>query len=419
MNGWTRRSVCAATATLPLWLMAARAAARVTPALDGAALFADVERYTAFGPKRTASPADRAVSAWLATEAAKAGASVELLPFTVRQFMNDRARLVLARRSFETLPFWYPKATDGPLVAPASLDLGSAKGRVAVLRTADGLAGLRALPGIVRDAAAAGAVALVAVTPSPSGEYFAHGQRDVCALPVLLAGDKDWPALAAAAAAGSPLTVEIGGTLVDGATADCVVARTGRGLGSPTVVSTPTSAWTTSAGERGTGVALWLALLRTFAAAGRDALFVAASGHELGGVGARAFADNALAPPVAGVARWCHLGASIATRAWCRSADGGLVATDAPGGGARLLTNRSEMLAPLTASFGATPYRPVLGDAATARGELALMFGRGYSAFGFEGTHDFFHAPGDLPKVTSPALLAPVGAALLAALATA
>lgn len=415
MTGWSRRSVCAAAATLPIMPSLARAAAPVA-APSGAALFADVERYAAFGPKRTASHADRAVSTWLASEAEKAGARVERLPFTVKQFIDDRARLVVNGQSVQTTPFWFPMATPGPIVAPGSLDLGSAKGRIVVVRTPDGLAGLRALPGLVRDAAAAGAVALIAVTPSPSGEYFAHGQRDVCALPVLLAGSKDWPLLAAAAAAAALMTVDIGGTLAAAATAECIVAHTGGASGPLTVISTPTSAWTTSAGERGTGVALWLALLRTFAISGRDAVFVAASGHELGGAGARFFADSALAPPVARVAQWCHLGASIATRAWRHDGSSALIATDAPGGGARLLTNRSALLAPLTAAFASSPYRPILVDAATARGELALVFDHGYPAFGFEGTHDFFHAPGDLPVVTSPELLAPVGAALLAAL---
>ena len=41
-----------------------------------------------------------------------------------------------------------------------------------------------------------------------------------------------------------------------------------------------------------------------------------------------------------------------------------------------------------------------------AVGELQLYFGKGYPAFGFEGGHDYFHAPGDTAAVSSPQLLA-------------
>ena len=79
----------------------------------------------------------------------------------------------------------------------------------------------------------------------------------------------------------------------------------------PLTVVTPKSAWWVCTAERGGGIAVWLALLRHFAAnkPARDVLFIATSGHELGHLGL----DHFLATRAAGVSGcWIHLGANFA-----------------------------------------------------------------------------------------------------------
>lgn len=384
----------------------------VAPPL-GDSLFADVARYSAYGPKRTGSAADHAVSRWIAEEARLAGADVELVPFGVRQFLLDRAVLIIGDQSIETLPYWFPKATPGLITRVLVDNLTQARDRIVMMSAPEGISGLRALPGLVAQAAEAGAAGLIIVSSTPSGQYFGHGQGEDCAVPTLMVGSRDLPVLQAAVASGRPVGMEIAGVVDERAQGFNVIARIGD-RGPAVGVSTPTSAWTTSAGERGPGVALWLMLVRRASMRPGRWTFVASSGHELRAAGGRAFAESKAGPRPEEAALWLHLGASIATRRFVREQAGLFTPTDQAGTGARLLTNQADWIAPLTSAFGArTPFRPALADATTARGELQLYFGEGYRAVGFEGSHDFFHAPGDLPNVTSPALLEAVGHSLI------
>ncbi len=80
----------------------------------------------------------------------------------------------------------------------------------------------------------------------------------------------------------------------------------------PLVVMTPRSGWWQCASERGGGLACWLEVMRTLAAArpARDCLFVACGGHELGFLGIDAY----LAGRCGLVRRahcWIHFGANI------------------------------------------------------------------------------------------------------------
>jgi hypothetical protein len=102
------------------------------------------------------------------------------------------------------------------------------------------------------------------------------------------------------------------------------------------VISTPSSGWFHCAGERGPGIAIWLALARW--SSHRESTvrytFVASSGHEIGEQGMRSFLASQ-APRPSEVDIWLHLGASIAARGTTR----------------RLMTNRREWLPVLTRNF--------------------------------------------------------------------
>jgi hypothetical protein len=390
-------------------LLAAPGRTSVDP-LSGEALFADLARYDGFGPKRTGGPEDAGVTRWLAAEARRAGAETSEQRFTVRQFMIDQSLVLVGGTAIENMPYWFPKPTDGLLSAPLAAEPAAARGRILVFRSAPGIAGIAGWRAAVAAAGAAGAAALIIVCKTPSGELFGHGSGEPLPLPVFLVGDRDVARIDAALAAPQPATVELSGRTVPDAVAHNVIARIGD-RGPLTVVSTPTSAWTSAAGERGPGIALWLGLLRLAASSGGRWLFVALSGHELNGAGARTLIASRELPEPGEVTRWCHLGASIATRRF-RMEGGCPVPTDAPGTEVRLLTNRSGFVAPLESAFRGTHFRPQLVEPSGARGELRLYFEKGYPAFGFEGPHDFFHGPGDRAWTSGPGLLTPVGRAL-------
>jgi hypothetical protein len=80
----------------------------------------------------------------------------------------------------------------------------------------------------------------------------------------------------------------------------------------PLVIMTPRSGWWTCASERGGGIACWLELMRALRGAkpGREVLFVASSGHELGQRGIEVYAERR--PSLIKDSRaWIHLGANI------------------------------------------------------------------------------------------------------------
>ena len=409
----TRRQTLAGSVGFSLvGCMSARAVEQTSSPLDGEKLYADLQRYASFGPKRTGSIADHAVSAWLEAEARFSGATVETSPFRIRQFMLDEASLELPDGPVLIYPYWFPRA--GEVTATVTFDRANAAGQILVIDLPPGTGALRAMPRAVMDAQSAGAAALVLITHTPSGEPFAHGRAEPCAVPTLIAGGRDLTRLRTAALSGESCRFVLRGNILEQATGQNVLARIG-GSGPQVVISTPTSAWTTSGGERGPGVALWLALMRRAAADPRGArwLFTAFSGHELDGAGSRAFLNSDRAPVPSDVAVWCHLGASIATRRFEAGPDGLLQPTDRPSTDASLLTNRPAWLPGLASAFAPTVFEPaVSGPDRPARGELQLYFGAGYPTFGFEGPHDFFHTPGDTAATSGPDLLEPIAIAL-------
>ena len=81
----------------------------------------------------------------------------------------------------------------------------------------------------------------------------------------------------------------------------------------PLVIMTPRSGWWACASERGGGIAAWLEMMRTIAAAGadRDVIFTANTGHELGHIGLEHYLKSRKAL-IKDAAMWIHFGANIA-----------------------------------------------------------------------------------------------------------
>ncbi|HYN33649.1 MAG TPA: hypothetical protein VES40_13565 [Ilumatobacteraceae bacterium] len=173
-----------------------------------------------------------------------------------------------------------------------------------------------------------------------------------------------------------------------------IIAELGAPNHSPVTITTPLTAWTPAAGERGSGLAIALALMVELAAAHHVTL-VACSGHELDHLGLRRFLAGSDV-----IAEWViHLGASVG--AVEPGADGTpalgrhrYVLTDAPG----------ETRAAIAARVAGANW--TLLDLDPWPGEGGTWRDAGASVLSFIGQFPYFHTAADIPAhaVTSDTL---------------
>ncbi len=367
--------------------------------MTGDLLYKDVQAYAALGEHRTGGKVDRDTSAWLARQLTAFGFTTKQAPFRLRQFQIEVVDLHVSGRSIPAFPLWFPRATGA---APVHFEIARGavvKGRVAVARFPKGIAMGAEHLAVIRPLIEAGAAAIIGVTPSESGELVALNEpadAEPWPVPILLVGPAEESNLRGAIEAG----ISIKGRDEAQAGAFETTAEIGSGK-KRIVISTPSSGWFRCAGERGPGIAIWLALARwaSHRESGVRYTFVASSGHEVGEQGMRRYLASQ-APRPEEVGAWVHLGASIAVRGSTR----------------RLMTNRREFLPMLATNFaGLRDLEPQFTE--TPPGELAQLAKLGYRSFGIAGGHPLMHSPGDLPPTTSAAMLEPVGHALLRVIA--
>jgi hypothetical protein len=387
--------------------------------LAGEKLFRDVEAYYNFGDHRTATAADLKTSEWLRGRLRAAGLQAEFFHWMLDHFFLDECALIVEGKTFESFPLWQPKTTGARGVrAPlarftAVLSDEAMKGRI-VLFSAEARQGQPRAALLERAArnGAAGAVFVLArggrVAAQNAAPTFAEKPLP---LPVAIVASAAEAALAAAAEKQSVVELRIVGRYEKQAKARNVVARLNRGK-KLIVVSTPISGWFGCASERGTGVALWLALAEWAAARKSDTsfLFIGNSGHELGDLGAEKFLASPHAPKPAEVTLWIHLGAGIASREWERAGDGWKPTTGFRPG---LLGTREPYIPLLREAFAGVPYTP---HASRILGELKEVMEAGYPAFGLIAGTVFGHTRDDRPDSTGPELLEPIAKALVHAL---
>ena len=291
--------------------MTARAAA---DPLSGAALYADVLAYVALGEHRTGTPGDDATTVWMERALKAAGYAVERQGFDYPVFDLVRSDMSLGGRTIEGFPYWTPGTTPAAGVS-GPLSLGGGPGTIMLVDLPMGSGvGLDAPPPKpILDAVAARPAAVVAITESALGVMSALNRNPKAPpwpVPILLVAGAEAAALKAAATAGETATVRLVGTTTT-RKAENVIGRRAR-PGKHVVVSTPKSGWLRCAGERGSGIAIWLGLARWLAATSDHNLtVVAASGHEFDGYGGDQFTEH-LAPKPAETKLWVAIGANVA-----------------------------------------------------------------------------------------------------------
>ncbi|WCL55227.1 hypothetical protein [Gimibacter soli] len=368
----------------------------------------DLIRYIGFGSKQAGGPGDKACGDWMAGELVKAGFEIERQSVSVPSFAPARTELVSgdAKANVWPQPIVMPTSAEGISARIVRVDAaGRASapldGAIALIDLPHGRwssALSKAIWAPTKAAFAAGAVAAVIITNGPSGKVIAlntDGRKPMFAGPTALIAPEDAAPFLAAAMAGETATLYLTGES-SRRPAFNFVGRIDRGKGRWLIVSTPRSGWFTCAGERGGGVAAWLAIARWAAAAvtSHNLAFVCNSGHEYEYLGAEE-SMKAMAPKPAETDFWLHLGANLAARDWheITGAPMPLPGTDAQ----RYLVTSPALLPAARELFaGLSGLEAPYSSQDLSAGELTGIIAAGYpSVAGIFGIHRFHHVAED------------------------
>jgi hypothetical protein len=345
-------------------------------------LYDTVEEYAAFGVHRTGTPPQLRTSEWLAGLLAERGAEIEYVEVPFERYVADWA-VTIDGDDVEALPLFYEAtgavSTDDPLRRPAFSP--AAAGPTGVTGNLDGTDGG---PGDIIVAATRNLLGLLAVsnrTPTPgSGVH------------VLQVAGRHGGALADGARVRASI-----GARVEPSVCRNVIARFGDPESSSrlVIVTTPISGWFACAGERGTGVAAAVELAHRLSTE-TPVLFLGATGHELGAIGAAGFHQR-FGDRVDTV---IHVGANVGCD-WASSSE-----VDAPDHtymSARFAgpDNMHEHLS--------TAFAPTGHGVDTPPRDRSLWFGEAADwldapcLLSLLGQNPWFHSPMDLPAVSCTA----------------
>lgn len=278
---------------------------------------ADIKGWDAIDDHRTGTAGDRRTSDWLAERVVSAGLDPRRDDFALSRRVLEHCALEVDTTVVEGVPL-FDGGTTGPEGVVGGLGLlGESRSNAGIGVGAFG----NAAGGATRTLAAArrsneyrAIVAVSRMDERVTGLALQNADQfsEPFGPPVLQVATEHEAWLHEVSSAGAVGRVTAHVTL-ESATASNVYCRV-PGLDpalAPLTVVTPKSAWWVCSAERGGGIAVWLALLRRFAAnrPTRDVVFIATSGHELGHLGL----DHFLAPKDTPPSHcWIHLGANFA-----------------------------------------------------------------------------------------------------------
>ncbi len=408
--------------------VAACATAPIQPNPDpasGQALYSLVQAYSDLGDHRTGSPGDHATTRWLERKLHDIGLTPHRQGWDMEVFDVTRSQLSWTAdhsepSEIEGFPLWPPIPTPGDgVLAPLSATPG--EDRITVLTLPYSPSGSLESEGVVEaisTACSSGAVGVAVLTEGPLGELIAQNtefSQPRWPVPVLIVPGRAAATLSRLIERQTPVRLRIAGRARPDTVHNVLGHRTGTGPG--VVISTPKSGWFRCAGERGSGMAVALALAEWCARETElDVRFVSATGHEFHGEGARRFlaADP---PRPETVALWVHIGANIAVNEWQLDAGGTPGRRDTPST-RRGIACHPALHAAVTASFAGQPGygAPINIGAGRVPGETQHFADHGYSPLiGMVGAGPLHHTPADTAVATSPALLEPVARGLIGA----
>ncbi|MEM7427347.1 MAG: hypothetical protein AAF441_14730 [Pseudomonadota bacterium] len=260
-------------------------------------LFEIVRHYSDLGDHRTASAADEETNAWLEDLLRQFGADVTRHRYDFERFLYDVSGTgAAADQHLDALYYCATGAheVDNPLVTQLSFDEWHSDGHFqSALEEAASEAHRQGRNGVIlATGSSASGLSQINRAPQPPGS-----------LPICLAPGHALEEIRSGPAGfGFEARIETG-------TSDNLIARLGdvSSTAPSLVVTTPLSGWFACAGERGTGIAIALAVAIELSEQ-VPILLVMPTGHELGYLGAARFLET-FDEPVRGV---LHLGSCIA-----------------------------------------------------------------------------------------------------------
>jgi hypothetical protein len=388
----------------------AQAQAHKQAGRDGQALFADVAAYAAQGDHLTGYPgADRAAR-WLEKRLGRLGYAVHRQTFDLRQYRGARAALAADGKPIAAALQWWPPDAAAPVTRVGRIRRGPGSFVILPVKVGDQSYLGPAVEAQIRAAIADGAAAVLLQTETALGAdgpflFNVRPQSEPWPVPVLAIGARDGARLQAS---GAEVRLTFAGRLETIAAAN-IVARLDRpGTDTAVVISTPYTGWGPCGGERGPGIAMFLALAEwARSKVPHDVILVATAGHEVGHSGMERFLASTDAPGPEATALWLHLGASIAIFGRAGSSDANAAT--------RYALHSASLAEPVRAHL-ASAFVPI-DTAVAAFGEVGDVVRAGYpDHLGFAGYGPHHHLPSDTAAATSPALLGDAWSRLLATL---
>ena len=375
---------------------------------DGNKLFSTVKKFVSLGEHRTGTPTDLATSEWIGKELKSVGYDVKYLEFPIRQFFPEKVFLAGGKDTIQAFPLWWVNEKINRVVTGTLVDASKTKtfgaNSIALIHLPLKLAKVN--PKTYIDSLVnLGVTGIVAITNNKSGEieaYNTNKNQQPWRVPIILIAPKDSAKALALVKNAKPITLAINGTFGD-VQGRNVYGTIGHG-DKYIVVSTPISGWFTCGGERGSGIAIWLALAKWAATQSSNYTFVftANSGHEHAFKGAHEFLERN-APPIDKTKLWIHFGAGAATLEWKNTANG-LVKQ------ANVDPNRRFFFSEAVKGSFEKSFKDIEAQKILANknpgGELVYVAQKGYTRFaGVSYGHPFFHVKKDDENTTSPEIL--------------
>jgi len=375
---------------------------------DGNKLFSTVKKYVSLGEHRTGTATDLTTSEWIGKELKSNGYDVKYLEFPIRQFFPEKVFLAGGKDTIQAFPLWWVNEKINRVVTGTLVDASKTKtfgaNSIALIHLPLKLAKVN--PKTYIDSLVnLGVTGIVAITDNKSGEieaYNTNKNQQPWHVPIILIAPKDSAKALAFVKKEKPITLAIIGTFGD-VQGRNVYGTIGHG-DKYIVVSTPISGWFTCGGERGSGIAIWLALAKWAATQSSDYTFVftANSGHEHAFKGAHEFLERN-APPIDKTKLWIHFGAGAATLEWKNTANG-LVKQ------ANVDPNRRFFFSDAVKGSFEKSFKDIEAQKILANenpgGELVYVAQKGYTRFaGVSYGHPFFHVKTDDENTTSPEIL--------------
>ncbi len=365
----------------------------------------DIQTYFDFGNKQTGRPGDINAAIWQESELAKLGFKTTRQKLSVMGGKDLISFIEYGGNKIQLLPQYPLNLTpESGINAEFAYFLPEQKitnvtGKIILLILPYSRWSSILHPYILNPLSAAangGASAVIIATTGPSGDALALNtpiKLDGINIPIAIIEQSGRSKLISYA----PQTIKFtqSGSLVNFDSYN-LIGKLDKGFDKWLVVSSPRSGWFSCAGERGPGVAVWLALARHLAKskAKYNLAFISTSGHEFENFGTEILAQADL-PKSDKTQLWLHLGAGFAANDWFELGVklSKLNNVDAQ----RILYSSPNFKDICTKNFKNQAGLEIVREAsAKAAGEAGKIVENGYgNIIAFAGAHRFHHSPHD------------------------